>query len=99
MPERSPQTIARGKDLATRTPGCNASFISPCRLVDPSQMMPRMRSFLLLSALVAATACGDRELATSPPQSPQSTARFANEAPPAHVDPACGSLLRNTPLH
>src|SRR5258708_29932569 len=58
-----------------------------------------MRSFLLLSALVAAAACGDREFATWRPQSPQSMARWANEAPPAQIVAAVRILKRTKPLN
>jgi hypothetical protein len=57
-------------------------------------MTPRMRSFLLLSAILAAAACGDREL-TSPPPAVGSTAQFAT-APNQSKTVAAVQILKRT---
>lgn len=61
-------------------------------------MMPRMKSFLLLSAILAATACGDRELTT--PNSPvaSSTARFGTAPATSKIVPAVRILKRTQAL-
>lgn len=61
-------------------------------------MMPRMRSFLLLSAILAVAACGDRELTSPAPPAVSATAPFAKAASQSRIVAAVRLLKRTKPL-
>jgi hypothetical protein len=61
-------------------------------------MMPRMRSFLLLSAILAASACGDRELTTPTPPAVGSTAPSVQAATQSRIVAAVRILKRTKAL-